>query len=132
MRKTGTSEGAPILVDSCGWVEYLSDGPKAAAYARHIEGSRAMVTSPIVIYEVYKRLRTAYDEDMALKAVAHIQERSEAVPFDASLALIAADISAEERIPMADAIILATARAKGARLVTGDEHFKELDGVTFV
>lgn len=53
------------------------------------------------------------------------------VDLDESLALDAARISAGFRIPMADSIILATARAFDAELWTQDEHFEGIDTVRY-
>jgi predicted nucleic acid-binding protein len=54
------------------------------------------------------------------------------VELDESLALSAAKLSVDLKLPMADSLILATARAKNATFWTQDEHFKNLDGVKYV
>jgi predicted nucleic acid-binding protein len=54
------------------------------------------------------------------------------VDLDLSLALSAAQISADLGLPMADSLILATARARHATLWTQDEHFKGLEGVNYI
>jgi predicted nucleic acid-binding protein len=54
------------------------------------------------------------------------------IEIDESLALSAARLSAELKLPMADSLILATARACNALLWTQDEHFKDLEGVKYV
>jgi len=46
--------------------------------------------------------------------------------------LLAAKLSLEHQLPMADSIILATSRLNNANILTQDEHFRNLDGVTFV
>jgi predicted nucleic acid-binding protein len=53
------------------------------------------------------------------------------VDLTAPLAMSAALLSVEHRIPMADSIILAVAREYSATLWTQDEHFKGLDFVQF-
>ena len=53
------------------------------------------------------------------------------VDLDATLALAAARLSAQERLPLADSVMLATARASGAALWTQDSDFKGQDGVRF-
>ncbi len=45
---------------------------------------------------------------------------------------MAAKISIDQRLPMADSIILATARAYGATIWTQDSDFKEIDGVRYI
>ncbi len=67
----------------------------------------------------------------ALEAVA-IMYDGKVVDLDREIALIAADLSFELKMPMADSIILATARAHNATLWTQDEHFKEIEGVKYI
>lgn len=50
----------------------------------------------------------------------------------APLALSAAVISAELKLPMADSLILATARANNATFWTQDEHFQNVEGVKYI
>jgi toxin FitB len=53
------------------------------------------------------------------------------VDLDYKLAVTAARISLKEKLPMADSIILATAREYGATLWTQDAHFEGIAGVRF-
>lgn len=53
-------------------------------------------------------------------------------PLDTELSLNAAKISLELRLPMADSIILATARAHNAVLWTQDSDFQGLEGVRYI
>ena len=41
-----------MVVDSSGWIEFFTDGPKADAYARYLKNPEKVVTSAVVIYEV--------------------------------------------------------------------------------
>ena len=52
--------------------------------------------------------------------------------LDATLALAAARLSAAERLPLADSVMLTTARAFGATLWTHDSDFEGREGVRFV
>ena len=84
-----------------------------------------MLVSAIEVYEVYKVIRRDLSEERAIEAVSALR-RATIVPVDASLALEAADISLERGLAMADAIVYATARRHGARLVTADVDFEGL------
>src|SRR6266511_2086309 len=53
-------------------------------------------------------------------------QKTTVVPLNEELALVAADLSLETKLPMADAIILATARLYGAEVITSDADF---DGI---
>ena len=120
-----------ILVDSSGWIEYLADRPRAEAFAPYIEGRERLLVSALEFYEIYKVVRRDLSEERAIEAVAALH-RAEIAPVDESLALEAADVALEHGLAMADAIIYATARRFGARLVTADADFEGLPDATVI
>ena len=61
-----------------------------------------------------------------------LMQQGSIVDLDATLAMSATRLSLELKLPMADSIILATARANNAVLWTQDDDFEGLDGVKFV
>ncbi|MEA3559445.1 MAG: PIN domain-containing protein, partial [Candidatus Thermoplasmatota archaeon] len=63
------------IIDSCGWIEFFSDGPLASKFEKIImkAGPDNFFTPTIVIYEVFKKIRSKYSEEEALKAIAHIK-----------------------------------------------------------
>jgi predicted nucleic acid-binding protein len=109
----------------------LTDRPRAAAFARYIEGREAQIVSAIQIYEVFKVLRRDGSEEHAVDGVASMH-RARVVPVDVSLALEAADIALTHRLAMADALIYATARHHDARLITGDADFEGMPEVVLI
>ncbi len=119
------------LVDSSGWLEYFADGPNAKFFGPAIEELGRLIVSSINILEVFKRLLQQRGETDALKAVAHMQQ-GHVVDLDASLALKAARISFDLKLPLAHSVILATARAYKACLWTQDADFEGLEGVKYV
>ncbi|HRF50934.1 MAG TPA: type II toxin-antitoxin system VapC family toxin [Anaerolineales bacterium] len=119
------------VVDSSAWLEYLSDGPNAKSFSAAIEATTKLVVPVITIYEVYKKVKLEVGEDKAIEAVA-VMSRGKVVDVDVSVALEAADVSLAEQIPMADSMILATARLFQATLWTQDAHFDGLAGVKYV
>ena len=118
------------LVDSSGWLEYFADGKNADFFAASIEDTEHLVVSTINIYEVFKRILIQRDEHSALQAVA-IMEQGQVVDLSSEIAMSAAQISAEHKMPMADSIILATARANGATVWTQDADFVGLENVRY-
>ncbi|HUP62264.1 MAG TPA: type II toxin-antitoxin system VapC family toxin [Thermoanaerobaculia bacterium] len=120
-----------ILVDSSGWLEFLTDGPLADDYSRRFRQAKSVITPTIVMYEVYKHSKRLLGEDAALDAVAAMQ-KTHVVPLNDELALVAADLSLEYKLPMADAIVLATARLHDAEIVTSDVDFEGVSGVTYI
>ena len=103
------------IVDSSGWLEYFADGPNADFFASAIEDIEALLTPTISIYEVFKRVFQQRGEGDALQAIA-IMAQGRVVELGVTLALEAAKLSVEEKLPMADSIMLATARAYDATL----------------
>lgn len=120
-----------IVIDSSGWIEFFTDGPLADDYAAPLRKLSSVVTPVIVVYEVYKRLKRDLSEDDAIVAVS-VMQRSLVVPIDQELALLAADLSLEYSLAMADAIVLATARKVGAELMTSDRDFDGIHGVVYL
>ena len=122
-----------ISVDSYGWIERFTDGPKADLYDAVIEKAAPaeIVTSAMVLYEVYRKIKEAVNEQSALKAVAAIGQTF-VVPVDQSISLEAADYSLMFGLHMADAVVYATARHYGAELYTSDEDLKGVKGVVFI
>lgn len=53
------------------------------------------------------------------------------VDLDARLALSAARVSLDTRLPLADSVVLATAQLHGATLWTQDADFETLPGVRY-
>ena len=122
-----------ILIDSYGWIEYFGDGPLADSYAAFIEKAdeKETVTPTVVIYEAYKKIKSSRGEEKALEAYAQMS-RTKIVDLTSSLCLQAADISMNLNLGMADAIIVATAKAHNAQIVTSDEHLKKIEGAKFI
>jgi toxin FitB len=118
----------PIVVDSSGWLEYLTDDDNADRFSPYLTSDFIVLVPTIVIYEVYKKL-LAGSGKAAADAFGSAVLRRTIIPLDEVLSMNAAHISLAHRLPMADAIIYASAISQGADLVTGDPHFKGLPGV---
>jgi len=115
------------VVDSSGWLEYFAGTPDAEHFAAPIEDFANLVVPVISLYEVFKRILQQRGEGSALQAIAFMQQ-GQVAELTASLSLSAARISAHEKLPMADSIMLATARAHGATLWTQDSDFQDFPG----
>jgi len=118
------------IVDSSGWLEYFADGPNASVFAPVINKTNELVVPALSVYEVFKRIYLQRGESEALMAAALMQQ-GRVVELGVTLALSAAKLSAETKLPMADSIILATARAEGAILWTQDVDFAGMEGVRY-
>lgn len=118
------------LIDSSAWLEYFADGPNASFFAAPIEKTQELIVPTIVVLEVYKRILQQRSARTALEAVAVLRQ-GRTIDLTATLAIAAATLSHSEKLPMADSIILATARAENAVIWTQDADFKDTPGVRF-
>ncbi len=119
------------VVDSSGWLEYFAGGPNTKFFSKAIETTTDIIVPTLSLYEVFKRVLQQRSEGEALQAVA-VMHQGRVVELTAPIALSAARISADSRLPMADSIMLATARTFEATLWTQDADFKDLSGVQFI
>ncbi len=119
------------IVDSSGWLEYFAEGSNAEFFAPAIEDTKKLLVPVICIYEVFKKILLQRGVSAAQTHISDMK-LGKIIEIDESLALSAAKISFDMKLPMADSLILATARANDATLWTQDEHFKDLDGVKYI
>ena len=118
------------VVDSSGWLEYFGEGKNARVFAPPIEDLSRLIVPTISIVEVFKKILQQSTEQAALQAVAHMNQ-GKTVDLDVRIAMQAAKIGAQLKLPLADSIILATAQSMQAVLWTQDEDFKGISGVRF-
>jgi toxin FitB len=119
------------LVDSSGWLEYFADGKNASFFAPAIENTKLLLVSSINCYEVFKRIAQQRDENAAMQAIAVMQEGA-VVDVTSDLAIVAAKIALDLKLPLADSVILATARMNQATVWTQDSDFDGIEGVKYV
>jgi predicted nucleic acid-binding protein len=119
------------IVDSSGWLEYFADGPNAADFAEVLESSGDLIVPTLSLYEVFKVVLRQRGESEALRAIALMQE-GQLIDLTSTIALHAAKLSLELKIPMADSVMLATAREYNAVLWTQDSDFEGMEGVRFI
>ncbi|MCI5217779.1 MAG: type II toxin-antitoxin system VapC family toxin [Candidatus Electrothrix sp. LOE2] len=119
-----------ILIDTCGWIEWLTDGQLSEEYQPYFSRIESIIVPTCVQFELYKWVVRKRNIPVALEAVA-LTEQAAVVPLSTAIALSAADFSAEYSLSFADSIIYATARFHRVQLITSDNHFQELPDVKF-
>jgi len=119
------------IVDSSGWLEYFADGPNASFFSRPLQRTTDLVVPTITLYEVFKVVLRQYSESDALQSVALMQQGS-VVDLTSNISILAAKMSIDHQLPMADGIILATARMYRATIWTQDSDFNGIDGVQYI
>lgn len=120
----------PNVVDSSAWLAYFAEEPSAPEFASAIEDVRRLVVPAICLLEVFKVVARQRGEGDALQAVA-IMRQGEVVDLDAALALGAARVALDHKLPLADSVVYTTARAVGGVVWTQDEDFDGLPDVRY-
>ncbi len=118
------------IIDSSGWLEYFAGGPNAAFFSPPLQNTTELIVPSITIYEVFKTVLRQRNESAALQAVA-LMMQGYVIDLTANISILAAEISLAEKMPMADSIILATARLYQATVWTQDADFKGIAGVQY-
>ncbi len=109
------------LVDSSGWLAYFADEPNAKYFLAPLKDIASLVVPTVTLYEVFKVALRESGENQALLAA----------DLTSSLAIAATTLSLAHKLPMADSIILATAREFNATIWTQDSDFKDMDHVKY-
>lgn len=125
------------VIDTYAWIEIFI-GSKSGEKAKEIlQKTEETYTPDIVLAEIARKyLREGMKEQTILERLTTIEETSNIIPIDKSIAIESAKCYVElmekaKRIKLKlpslfDAIILATSRTLNAKLITGDEHFKDV------
>ena len=118
------------VVDSSAWLSYFAGDANAKVFSTPIESIEELIVPSITISEVFKYILRQRSEDMALEAIAHM-EQGNVVSLDSSLAIEAAKYGIDYKLPLADSIIYATGQKFKAVIWTQDIDFKLLEGVQY-
>lgn len=118
------------VIDSSAWLEYFGGGPDASWVAKAIEDTAGLNVPSITILEVFKRVYVQRGEGPALVVIAQMQQ-GRVIELDAALAVAAARLGIDWKLPLADSVILATAASFDATPWTQDADLKGLPGVKY-
>lgn len=118
------------IVDSSGWLAYFADEPNAKHFLNPLKDTASLVVPTVTVYEVFKVVLRESSKDEALQAAA-VMQKGTVVDLTVQLAIAASRLSLEHSLPMADSIILTTAKAYDAILWTQDADFKNMPGVKY-
>lgn len=119
------------LIDSSGWIEFFTGGPLSNKYESYLDNASQLITPTIVLYEVYKKIKSSLGEELALYTSAQLNSTL-LIHLTESIALLAADLSLKHNLAMADAIVYATAQDQQAQLITSDSDLKGLPQVIYL
>jgi predicted nucleic acid-binding protein len=118
------------IVDSSLWLEYFAGNTVGTQVSAIIKDVDSLYVPTITIYEVFKKLLYEKTETDALIATAHMMQGT-IIDLNIELSLLAAKISKNYQIPMADSIVYATNQKYNCTLWTQDKHFAGLESVQY-
>ncbi|WP_310487295.1 type II toxin-antitoxin system VapC family toxin [Chamaesiphon sp. VAR_69_metabat_338] len=118
------------IVDSSAWLSYFAGDGNAEYFVEPIENTTDLLVPSITLAEVFKIILRQRDEDVALAAIAQM-EQGEVIVLDSRLAIDAAYYGIKYKLPLADSIIYATAMKYDAIIWTQDNDFESLDRVNY-
>lgn len=118
------------IVDSSAWLSYFAGDSNAEYFAEPIENTADLLVPSITLAEVFKIILRQRDEDVALTAIAQM-EQGKVISLDNRLAIDAAYYGLKHKLPLADSIIYATAMRHDAIIWTQDDDFESLNGVKY-
>jgi predicted nucleic acid-binding protein len=119
------------IVDSCGWLEWFTEGPLAGAYEEHLKDPEQLLVPAVVLYEVYKILKREVGEEKAIWAASYMKN-SIFIPLEETLSFKAADVALRHHLAMADAMVYATALTYDCPIYTSDADLKGLPLVNYL
>ncbi|MCH8552919.1 MAG: type II toxin-antitoxin system VapC family toxin [Natronospirillum sp.] len=119
------------VVDSSAWLSYFANDDNAQVFAEPIENVSELLVPSITVTEVFKVVLHQRGEEAALIVTAHM-EQGRVIPLGSELAMNAARLGLQHKLPLADSIIFATARQHAAVIWTQDNDFQGLPDVRYV
>jgi predicted nucleic acid-binding protein len=118
------------VVDSCGWLEYFANGDNASFFAPILEDTENLLVPSLTVFEVCKRVALQQGEAAARKAADFMAQGTQ-LSLGVETAFAAALYSAKHQLPLADSLILVSAREHGATVWTQDADLKGHEGVMY-
>jgi predicted nucleic acid-binding protein len=118
------------IVDSSLWIEYFLENGIDQSIIDAINDTGNLCVPVISLYEVYKKFLSIGNSERANIAV-DIMQNATVIGINPQLAVLAAQLGKQHRLPMADSIIYATAELYDAEIYTQDKHFENLDRVRY-
>lgn len=119
-----------FLVDTCGWIEWLTDGILADEFAPYLKDIHNLIIPTSIQYELHKWICRERDKVLAMEVIA-LTQQANVIPLTESLALLASELSQKCKLSFADSIIYATAQQEKVKLITADDHFENLPDVIY-
>ena len=116
-----------MVVDSSIWIEIVFDGPLRKKCEEILKTAEVLVPA-LIIYEVYRKLKKQVSEEIAIEVISSISKYP-TLEINRDISILAADLSLEYSLGMADSVVLACAKLNKTELVTLDNDFAKIPDV---
>jgi len=120
----------PLFGRICQSIRWLTDGVLADEFALYLSNLHNLIVPTSIQYELHKWICLERDEILAMEVIA-LTQQANVVPLTESLALLASELSQKHKLRFADSIIYATVQQEKVKLITADDHFKNLSNVIY-
>ena len=120
-----------IVIDSSGWLEFITAGTKADLFVPYFADDSIIVVPTIVLYEVRRVLLIRQTKTLADAFVSQALALK-LIAVDHEIALAAAAASIQTKLSIGDALIYECAQSCHAELITSDSHFQGLPNVALI
>ena len=119
-----------IVFDSYAWLEYFAGSEKGQTVKEIIGSDEEILTPSVCVSEIKRKYLKEKKEYRS--RIKFITTRSKIMKIDLDISLLAGDLSYKNKLYMIDALVYACALFIKSELLTGDQHFKEMDKIRFL
>ena len=121
-----------ILVDTYAWIEIFQGSPWGRQALACMEQGAPLAVSVLTLYELQYRLGYLFGDKKTASLLKTILSHAEAIPVDRQIAVAAGTIKSIQKkkgsaMGAVDCMILATARMRGLKILSGDRHFSGIE-----
>jgi toxin FitB len=118
------------VVDSSGWIEYLTDSTRADLFAEPIERREKLFVPTIALFEVHKILSRNLPEDVVDRCL-NVMRLGRVLDLTDQRAIAASKAARQYGLALADAAMYSMAQEHGATFWTQDVDYQNLPGVRY-
>lgn len=118
------------LVDSSGWIEYLTDSRRADLFAAPIEQRDQLLVPTIALFEVHKILSRSLPEDLVERCL-DVMRLGRVLDLTDRRAIAASKVARQHQLAMADAAMYSIALEHKATFWTQDVDYEGLPAVRY-
>jgi predicted nucleic acid-binding protein len=118
------------VVDSSGWIEYLTNSARADLFARPIEQRDHLLVPTISLFEVHKILSRRLPADLVDRCL-DVMRLGRVLDFTDARAVAASKAARAHRLALADAAMFSIAQEHAATFWTQDADYDGLPGVRY-